>query len=473
MGLNEQGFYSLSFVPNRPIESGRPEDIWRAVLPQLEASVHSDRLNIFAFSVNTHDYYKLPPLIARLKENFPGALFVAGGPHFVREQLVDASGKPYRDTVQIGLDDGLDVVFTGHCQSFIEFICRYAAKIGEAEARGLFHSKNRDQIVGVKRSVYPRLLSVPRLKFAEGNGIIETITENACSHGCGICSANKGRLGFTRKVLYKSLLEMVEAVQYGHIGFYNINTFLRKNPLLLELLEKIEAPGDFITTKNASFDPSLLLDPGALATIKRAINIGFNDFFVGAETASPRIAQLIGIRGHRGKIKDKACLEAEEKALINFIELLKRQLGNPLCYFRVTLSYVITPFETATSIQRMFDQMERYLSLASYELDIAANVIPLAPFPGTQVRRDFVHLLEDPERFRFFDYDYYWDWKNDLGQQLHLLDQFAQRGMDRYRRGNVAEAATVNRALMEEAFSDQQRLASAEQREHLFDDLTA
>ena len=116
----------------------------------------------------------------------------------------------------------------------------------------------------------------------------------------------------------------------------------------------------------------------------------------------------------------------------------------------------------------MFAEIEELVSLGSQELAISANIISLTPFPGTPVLHRHLDLVDDPEQFRFFDHDYYWGWKRSLGQQLHLLDQFALMGHDRYRRRNFVQSGRVNRLVAREAFSERQELASAAQREHMF-----
>jgi len=405
---------STTYPPSlHPISEKRFRDEIRAV-------ADSSKQMVFGISTTTSDYYKFRQIARFLRDNYPGAIIVGGGPHFKRESLIDALGRRYRDPVEIALEEGLaDAINVGHAFPFIQFICDPPGKRGDATLRGFYHRDTAGKIVGRGRGKYPPTGTVPYIYQRERDEF-DILTSDRCSNACSFCSINRVSLGFSQQTIAAALREMAETPVRG-INFADSNPFAPGKNNLLDVLDALE-PADSILVaqkhKIGFIDPSLLCNESGLALIKKLIQHRFAAFFAGRDAVTHQSAEFIGSK-FKKRVKSQEQLDEERKALIRFISLL--QQTDTDTSFLLAISYIISPFETETSITKVQEEVEAFSALSSKKVEIQIYIMNLMPDPGTEVKKKHFGLLVDPENFDEIDVHTN-PWTYALGPSSWLLD---------------------------------------------------
>jgi hypothetical protein len=375
---------------------------------ELDSVIDGGKKVIFGLSTTTQDYANFQDLASFLREKYSTATIVAGGAHFRRESVVRNLVR-LKDPIEVALEEGLaDAVVVGHAQPFLDFV-NNGGKFDGFSRPGFYHRGNGGRISGSGYGTYPRLDDIPYIFEDEEKRVAEVLVNDTCANGCGYCSINKGSLGFSREVIERSLRQLLGIERVIEVNFMDSNPFEPKPGVLLNSLEKIRLDTPF-KYKFGFIDPSLLLDPGGTELALRLFKLGFISFFIGRDVVTEEDARIIGAK-YRGTVKSQQQLDAEKKAIKRFIANLSRELTRerktrsyPLIPFRITFSYIVSPFATPESeVAEDQDQRDLY-GLSDDNVKIAPfQRLILKPYPGTEVRRKFINYVASPGRFDTFD----------------------------------------------------------------------
>ncbi|MFH1389515.1 MAG: hypothetical protein ABIH56_02115 [Candidatus Margulisiibacteriota bacterium] len=416
--LRRQGFNNTRLPGRHPKVSLENE---------IKAFMHDDRQTIFGLQVG-NDYW--PDFVSQsfaLRCDYPGAKIVAGGPAFEREQLRTAGGQLVPDAITVALTEHLaDVVVSGYAAPFVEMVARHAGDQAATKLPGLYYLKD-GQVVGHGRGRQPILDPeqdlVPYILIQEDN-YAAIMLDNACNNACGFCCVNRGGLGFSQEMVKRTLKHIYQCYDQtkpAQLHFIDSNPFRRVNRFpLLDLFDQFDETHPNVR-KLCYLDPATLTTPGALDLLARLVKHGFISFFLGRDTVDEEVAAKIGVN-YKGEAKNQNTLNEEGKAIFGLIEGLgARPLwrGQP---FKVTVAYIMTPFESKGSLLRMIGEMEKVERAKTTFVETGIRFHALAPYPGTPIRHWYLDLLKQPDDPHISMSKN--AWKHSLGPAAQLLDLF-------------------------------------------------
>ncbi|MFH1541789.1 MAG: hypothetical protein ABIE84_01720 [bacterium] len=393
-------------------------DVW-------EPGVHY----VFGLSVMTDNYFKVKPMAAVIKELFPDALIVGGGPHFKRENL----DYGVWDSVEVALRlDGLDAVVVGDIQPMTELLTTYDGQLENVDllrTRGLYFLNQNGNVAGSGLGRYPDFKSVPYVFTPSGR--VSIMTERGCRQACGFCSLNPGRLGFSEELIVAALKEIYRlyADKATDLHFINSNPFEpHKVERFLRILDRADEGEEVVMPKSSYLDPSLLLQPKAFEYLMRLVMHGFISFFIGRDATDWETAREIGSNlGGRRRPKSQEQLDQEGEKIRRLIQELKvceTPWEGDFRHYRIDLMYIVSPFMTKERVCGMLDDMQRMEELTDERVFVKAAFRPLWPYPGTDVRSRYLRHAADPE-FREQEHYHPRPW---LSQAVRA--EFAQRFID-------------------------------------------
>lgn len=388
MGLRERGISTVTTYP--------PESVYfevEKIRRDLKRMVGQDERAVFALSLTTDDYSGLPAASRVLREEFPQATIVVGGPHFRREPgLVDREDQTALDPVELVLKGGIaDAVVVGHAGPFVEWLAG-SESLAKFSQPGFFRLVN-GEVVGSGWGSYPHL-SHPPFTVSPYGSRVELLLDDSCSNACGICSVNRRSLGFTPEQAEQTMAEIHSLPNVRVIQFHDSNPFHpTRFPFYRDLLKKRET-GSRVISKLGLMDPSLLLLPEAAKILKDLFSCGFNGFFWGREVTAEASARRLGIN-FEGQPKDRARLDAERKAMRQVIRDLKRKT-TPQPH-QITISYILDPFAEQREIMQMIDEMEAFEKMSETGVRVQTHFFALCPYPGTPIRRKYFKYIWQPQ----------------------------------------------------------------------------
>lgn len=180
-------------------------------------------------------------------------------------------------------------------------------------------------------------------------------------------------------------------------------------------------------------DPSILTSEKGLDLFYEIIKNSFFGFFFGVERVPDEVARKIGARLKR-KTRSPQQIAAEKQRLRILISEqlpeikshIVRQTGLDGFYFNVSIASIVTPFETKQTALALAEEMLGFYGLRGDAVRVNIKLFPLAPYPGTAVRKRLVGegLVADPENFHTFGNNFC-NWTPSLGLGRRLIDEFA------------------------------------------------
>lgn len=435
-GLAERGYPAVSMFPiKEPMLFGPwladPKD----VMGEFGSLVDPSKKLVIGLSTTTDDYFKFEQLSQLFRKTYPGSLIVGGGPHFKRENVVTSAGIRFRDPVEVALQEKLcDAAVVGHCSPFLDLLTEHDCDLGKVTAPGFYFLDGDGNVKGHGTGKYPVLGRVPYVEESEDSyGIIISST---CHNACGYCSVDRRDVAFSPELAAGALKSIAGLVtdHYIKLSFDDPNAFeAGKQDDLMEIIKQTEPEEDLTcpaVLKTISLDPSLLTEAGGRSGHERAeliINMlrhGFYGFFFGREVLSGDTAEAIG-SNLKGRPKTQEQLDDEREALEGFVKILHKWRENypyPPGRLGVTLSYILTPFETKGSALALCDEMERFEDMSDDDVMVFPQLMILNPLPGTPVRKKYADFIVDPENFAQ-DTVFANSWSYRLGRGAMLLEE--------------------------------------------------
>ena len=490
-GLRARGFRGeIVFFPAQenyylPALMSQPD----LIAPELDGLVDSNRRNLIGLSAVTDHFDAFGIVSGVMRDRYADVPRVGGGPLFMRQRnLVDARGRRYRDPIEIALQEGwVDAAIDGHTDPFGPLVVDHNCDISRATERGLYRLE-RGEVVGRGVGAYPHLDEIPHVTVVDqsesfkGIETFRVMFEALCRNACRYCTSNRGASGFSEAQVVNFLRAIRKRVGSNPLSMMEIED---SRPLalrelikgkgweLLEVMAEFERDNENYPNvyKRIYMDPSDLVEAMGNGyqhyseMVGALVDLGFLNFFFGRETPSADVAAKIGRRYatvNGAEIRDAERLAAERQQLEVFIKVLKllraeREYPQKILTSSVTVSYIVSPFETPASIEAMLGEARDLMKLSDDLVTVSATFSPLIPYPGTPLQRDYVDLLVDPERLDFYNC-FANPWSESLGANAALLDVLTSvrfigpAGMMK-QRGNPGAGFDLLESIAEECFN--------------------
>ena len=412
--LRQNGFSQTHIFPNHTqiinLNSQKNRD---GIIRGLKSLGADGNGTVIGISTTSQDYPAFHSLSRIVRESFPDATIVAGGPHFVKEEVGD-----FRDPVEFALQEGsIHAVVVGHAQPFVDFITKYQGKTEDMDIPGFYSWDPASRKVhGHGYGRFPQLNEVPYVREFDPSGKILTtsvIWDDTCANRCDFCSIPKSPSPlFPAETVIRSFPAMFEQMPH-FLRLHDSNPFEpRKFGYYATILDKLDV--DFARqersvppSKFTFLEPSLLLQDDymdkLLILFQRSL---FWQFSFGRDAVTEANAGAVGVN-YRGKAKSQAQLDNEFEALKKFIMAMKEIARKPFpmeflgsTSFLIKISYLLTPFETKESAAALLREMEFFQGLSDDGVRIETPLFPLLPYPGTRLRKNLLAHIFDPEDYK-------------------------------------------------------------------------
>jgi len=324
-----------------------------ADLPGLLRRVRQFGPDLIGLTLMTYQYRHSYGLAARLKEAFPDAALVAGGPH-----VCALGSEVLREC------PALDYGVVGEGERPTLQLCQGTP---EASVPGLLYRDGGEVRSGppaqpvedLDSLPYPRFGSYPLRRYTPE---LEIVTSRGCPHDCIFCAVSSV---MGRRIRRRSVESVVDELRYHRargVRRFSIgdDNFLASRERVLRLSEAVRRAGlrDLMLRCGQGVRADRV-DGEVLAALR---NMGVRHLGVGVESASDRVLRTIR----------KGCSAAAIEA------------GVARCCaegFDVTLLFVVgTPGETSADVGRSVDLALRHPVMKAYFFN-------LVPFPGTPLYR--------------------------------------------------------------------------------------
>ena len=424
--LHTQGYRDVELFPNKPYEvtpNGIVEE--NSFRESLVRSVGDAKNVVFGVSTTTDEYYKFLFVTKVVRELFPNATIVAGGPHFAREVLIDSKGNRYKDPIEIALQEQLaDAVVVGHAQPFVDFVVKHDGKLSEVKSPG-FYYMSEGKIRGRGKGKYPKVSQLPYVK--PYNRLIRTLIHDGCANGCDYCSINKGSFNIAPEIVISTLERVIKEQEIRFLDLSDSNPFKPETfKFYQEIFGYLDGNDATRTIKSSLIDPSLVVDPKQSEELMMfLLRHLFLTCFFGRECITGEVASKIGAK-LRGKPKSQEQLDKEREGLRDFISFISQFLEGIIKYETlrgsVCISYIFTPFETEQSVVDTIKEMEMFHKMSSTQLTVDPIFTVLSPYPGTRIRAKYIDHIVDPEDFVKLGVRSN-VWSYDLGASVVFLDE--------------------------------------------------
>lgn len=411
---HDPGCLALFSKPGRP-QAVLERDATRIVSAMRSAGA-SEKSAVIGISTRTSQHYKFPPLARLLRSAFPDALLIAGGAHFVREEI-NGFADPIESALAAGLVDGVQ---QDHAQGFVDLVVRHGGRLDKTDSPGLYRrDPATGEILGSGRGAYPRVDAIPLIHDADQRSL-HLMLRDGCMHRCGFCAVSS-RISppFSVEEAVSGLRRELVEGNANQIEFFDSNPLL---PSRREFYRDVMGALDAIrpTAKIVYLDPSILAEE-LEESINTALISTFWHFFAGRDAVLESAALDIGAN-YRGKPKDQARLDREKLVLRTFIQVMKQahaQLYREAPPMGLTISFIITPFETRERADAILEEMREFEAMADERMSIGFSLPPLMPFPGTEIRKRYSGAIdmEDFDFYRVFP-DRIAPWKADAAPSL-------------------------------------------------------
>ncbi len=337
-------------------------------------------------------------------------LIIAGGPFFVRDP--DARrGEGSRDSIEATLrwrrDDGAgcpyDGVVYGGLSALVELVRALQANGSEPRQYRIerlptgYYVRDGNAIRGSGRSEVVELTRPPLIVTEKPHGIdVTAMFSTGCSNGCDYC-----RLGekhrFTAPQIGEAFRQLAAGTdirrRFAYLKLLDPNPFSGSNARhTAACLQEVRSVLGFAPLVHCYYDPRAFADPDRVLEETARYNI--RRIFVGREAIGEPGLSFIG-RRYRGRLRTEAMVEEEAVGLERFIRKWK-QNDLPL---RLTISYILSPVETVTSLHHLLSDMQRWLALSEGRVQTHVQWELLWPNPGTRVMERYRSLITDEVYF--------------------------------------------------------------------------
>ncbi len=375
---------------------------------------------IIGISATSNDYYKFEPLARLLGGAFPKAQLIAGGPAFVRDEIDGAA-----DVVELTLRKGLvHAIQVGRSRTFTDFVVKHRGRLDEVDGPGFYRlDPMTHDIVGRGVGLHPHLGQAPF--ESAGPSSIRMLLGDTCGNGCDFCSAPKsGDPLFSIDQFVEGLDLAVRRHRTAAINLCDPNPIGRRHLDFYREAFRVADERVQRTIKYLYIDPATLVDEDHFERVLQLAHEGrFWCLYAGRDAVLESQADAIGTR-FEGKLKDQAMLDAEKSALMRFVASLKTfhprlALMSPR---EITISYIVTPFDTDETAKALFEDSRDFLSLADATMKVKFLLHPLMPYYGTRLRYKNAHLIDlEQMDFQKVEDDTVTPWKKDAGPGLELM----------------------------------------------------
>lgn len=338
-----------------------------------------------SFWTNTHAFAL--DFAQDIREIYPDALIVAGGPHYLSDEEIKIDLQSRR----------VDIIFKGGADPFFQFARSFfiskdiaiekrekGIKVtGNIPDAGMHYLSEKGEPVGKKRGKlsYP---VYPLVDLTEKGADIRIMVNDVCGNRCDYCVIDNKRLDKQYlPILFDWMDSIVQEITEDYQGPITVSLsdsapFARTNreqtKTFLETLKK-RFPDN---TYNIFMDPADI-DNDLFECIEK---YNIRSFFMGRD----RIVEdhLIG-RRLSGVYRTQEQLNREYENVKDFLEFL-RQRSEKLPR-EVFIGYILSPFEKEQDSQRMIDEIIEITSASDIgrQLIVQANIFLLNPYPGSKV----------------------------------------------------------------------------------------
>lgn len=393
----------------------------RTIAEEFKALGAAERGAIIGISTTTDEYFKFEPLAQLFRKAFPDATIVAGGSHFLRD---DIDG--YANTLEVALRSGLvDLVQVGHASGFVDLVTKHNGDPSRVEGEGLYHlDPSSGDIIGSGVGRYPDLNQVP-IEYDPATKVAYMILRNACPHNCNFCvSVADMAPRFSADTVIESLRQFFMTHDVDALYLEDSNPLERGD---LDYYEGIFAAADRMkpTDKKVFLSPGQLVDREYMEgdLLRALVRYRVQTIFMGRDVVTEEIAGKIG-RRYRGMVKTQERLDDELTAFKDFVGRMGDMTVEAAWPVptRIILSYIMTPFETRESVAALMEETEELARLISRRMKISSIAPPLMPYPGSKLRRQMsgsIHM--DAFDFRNVRDDTFIPWRRGAGTSLGMM----------------------------------------------------
>jgi hypothetical protein len=285
-----------------------------------------------------------------------------------------------------------------------------AGKLADYSGLGYYKKDSSGAVVGTAGYGWlPPLDMTPYAVGAEGK-MATIMLGYTCKNACGYCVEGPMGYGYSDSAIQRALTEIYRKTGVKFIKFADSDLFVPERiKFFRDFFESVESDGGQPSIfKTCFLDPSRLLQRDFKDFLPFLLRHGFSGFYFARGAVTESIAEKIGVKLTEGqvgpKIKSQEQLGLELEALEVFIYMLRYAKGEcfaPSDPYRVTISYMLTPFETRESIEKMLSEMQRFSALSDAAVKVDIQLSILTPYPGTRVREDNIEDVYEPENFAY------------------------------------------------------------------------
>jgi len=240
---------------------------------------------------------------------------------------------------------------------------------------------------------------------------VELLLTNLCPQSCGYCNTPKTQIpikvdDYLEKIYSKKKIRRITL--YDNNPLHKLN-FDRTKEFFTKLKQKIRYTPDTVLY----CDPALLVDDlDRVYNFLKVFKSRNNNLFFGREHCDEFITNKI-MRRTNGELRNQEFLDKEKKAILKLANKLNNTFDTTKgLNFTLVLNYILTPFETKESINKLLDEVNEFMNFK--RVIIKSNL--LWPFPMTELSEKyndaFIHVEKLNLELKFFNYDHVNYWKN-------------------------------------------------------------
>jgi len=410
VALTSNGIEGTTFSPTEPIEAENAKSAIDALVDNICAQLTPDRLNLIGISMYSATARYGFELAARLKKRANKArtdiMIIGGGSLFYKQSLI-RDGKTIADSIDFALAQNasngipiLDGAVFGGLQAFID-ISRQIGKGNISKNEVFFPTKlpngyyfKENGIVrgsGISLAAHMDYAPFEITQFPSGKFKISAMYSNLCQNACYFCRNGVPIRFSTDQVKYgiKNLIAQLggdkEKVKY--LYQCDPNPFSPINRAHTdECMEIVDSEIGHTLQKIVFYDSALFADPEQV--IVDTTKWGIRQYGIGRETATEHAASFIGEK-YCGRIKTQDMLDAERRGIEEVVGRVKK-LGKRIAF---ELYYIISPNDTAETLNQTFDEMGHFAAMTDNCTIIAIKFALLSPNPGTTTLSQNVDLI--------------------------------------------------------------------------------
>ncbi|MBN1502794.1 hypothetical protein JW930_04565 [Candidatus Woesearchaeota archaeon] len=362
----------LLLLPEKNVEKKEFKRYIEKILPTLKD------VQLVALSVSTFSYQLARQFSKMVREEYSFLPIIIGGSHIVDEQQA-------KKTINEGV---ADIAVLGDVKGLVELLdlvekeeilfnkkSRINVKFNtETIPKGIYYLNN-GKVWGsgrayLKEQKFPLMLE---RKFLEEDEL-DLLLNNVCPNNCGYCNSPKTIIS----IPVKDYISDIKSKEIKRIYLYDNNPLWRENKKrTLEFFESYKEKFKKIPDVVLYSDPSFFIEKKefdeAVSIVKELGNRN-NNLFFGREVVDEAISEKVR-RKYLGDIRKQWRLDKEREVIEKFAKLANKM------NFTLAISYILSPFETKESVEKMLDEVKRFSKYS--KIEIKSNF--LWPLPGTEI----------------------------------------------------------------------------------------